>query len=208
MRCVHVSDSHAATVDDGDYELVVGHKWRLRSGGKNVYAVTRIDGKEVFMHRLIMNAQPCHHIVDHVDGNGLNNCRANLRFCTRAENLRNSRWRATKGRTSRYKGVWRIKKSCRRCWRAGITANRIYKNIGSFYGEEEAARAYDAAAREKHGAFARPNFPDPQRGESVVPTPLPVTPEQPKKDEPGSAPNTRPRSRRPRCGKCRRPRRR
>jgi hypothetical protein len=158
MKLVKVSEEHWASVDDADYALVAAYVWRLRMGGKNRYAVTIINGREVFMHRLIMDAAKGT-IVDHIDGESLNNQRANLRFCTRAENFRNAGHRQTPGRTSQYKGVWRVKDRCRRCWRSGITVNRVYKNIGSYWTEEEAARAYDAEANLLHGQFARLNFP-------------------------------------------------
>ena len=158
MKQVHVSEDFYAMVEDGDFELVASVKWRLRTCGRNRYAVTVIDGREMFMHRLIMHAAKGTNI-DHIDGNGLNNQRANLRFCTRAENFRNAGHRQTPGRTSRFKGVWRIKERCQRCWRAGITANYVYRNIGTYWTEEEAARAYDEAAHLLHGDFARLNFP-------------------------------------------------
>jgi hypothetical protein len=158
MKAVSVSDSYWAFVDDADYATVAAHRWRFKTGGRNRYAVATINGREVSMHRLIMNAAKGT-IVDHIDGDGLNNQRHNLRFCTLAENFRNAGRRDTPGRTSRYKGVWRVKEPCCRCWRSGITANRVYQNIGSFGTEEEAARAYDATAQVLHGAFARLNFP-------------------------------------------------
>ncbi len=162
MKQVQVSGSYWASVDDADYAHVSVYTWRVRMGGKNRYAVTIINGREVFMHRLIMDAAKGT-IVDHIDGDALNNQRENLRFCTRAENFRNAGHRQTPGRTSRFKGVWRVKERCRRCWRSGITVNRVYKNIGSYWTEEEAARAYDAEAMVLHGEFARLNFPSRNR---------------------------------------------
>ncbi len=160
MKQVRVSEVWFALVDDKDYDMVARYRWRLQRGGKNVYAVAYIAGKTVFMHRLIMDAAKGT-VIDHIDGDGLNNQRGNLRFCTRAQNFQNGRWRDTPGRTSKRKGVWRVKPPCKRCYRTGITANMVYTNIGSFFTEEEAARAYDAAARVLHGEFARPNFPEP-----------------------------------------------
>jgi hypothetical protein len=115
---------HVVEFDDNFDDFVSRHKWAVQRGGKNYYAVTTINGRRVAMHRLVIGAPPGVH-VDHIDGNGLNNRRANLRICTLTQNLQNGRWRNTKGRTSRFKGVWRIKRQCRRCWRSAITANRV-----------------------------------------------------------------------------------
>ena len=158
MRQLSVG-GHAVLVDDADYDLVVGHRWHIRAGGKNLYACASVNGTSVSMHRLVLGAA-AGTVVDHIDGNGLNNRKANLRLCTRKQNFQNGRWRETRGRTSRFKGVWWIKRRCRRCWRAAITADMIRRNIGSFHTELEAAEAYDEAARRLHGEFARLNFPD------------------------------------------------
>ena len=94
--------------------------------------------------------------VDHIDGDPLNNHRTNLRLATRAENARN-RGKNTNN-SSGYKGV-RLRKGTQR-WQARIKAGGKERHLGYFDTREEAARAYDAAARELHGAFARLNFPD------------------------------------------------
>ena len=152
-----ISGTHWVRYDDDAEHLIAPHRWQARVRGKHVYAVARIEGRTVYMHRLLTSA-PSDLVVDHIDGNALNNRRANLRVCTRMQNFQNAGRRETPGRTSRFKGAWRVKEPCRRCWRSGITANRKYKNIGSYSTEEEAARAYDAEAKRLHGQFARLNF--------------------------------------------------
>ncbi len=91
--------------------------------------------------------------VDHIDGNKLNCRRANLRTCTHAENIRNRK--KHKNGSSRFKGVHNDGVR----WRARIKLNGKAKSLGTYRTEIEAALAYDRAAREMFGEFARPNFP-------------------------------------------------
>lgn len=78
-----------AYVDDSDAAVAAGHRWHaLRvAGSKTIYARTKIKRKTVFLHRLVMGAQKGDEI-DHIDGDGLNNRRSNLRFVTHTENLK------------------------------------------------------------------------------------------------------------------------
>jgi hypothetical protein len=95
-------------------------------------------------------------VVDHIDGNGLNNRRSNLRICTRAENNRNRR--PTPGGSSRFRGVYRCRVADR--WIANLSVNNRTVYVGLFADEVEAALARDAAARKHHGRFAWLNFPE------------------------------------------------
>jgi len=106
------------------------------------------------MHRAILNAPP-RMDVDHINGNGLNNTRENLRLCTRSQNMMNQR---LKGGTSRFRGVSWLKGGAK--WHAQVRANGKRLHLGLFTDETEAAMAYDAAARELFGDFARLNFGD------------------------------------------------
>jgi hypothetical protein len=151
-----------ALVDDADYELVMAHRWRvlekIRLGRVPVgpYArsvVTLDDGRQrtILMHVLITGSRE----TDHANHDGLDNRRENLRPTTRASNAANARPQI--GRSSTYKGVhWH---RTRELWRARITVNRRTRQLGEFRDEVEAARAYDAAAREAFGEFACLNFP-------------------------------------------------
>ena len=104
------------------------------------------------MHRLILDA-PHHLDVDHVNGNGLDNRRCNIRLCTRAQNQVNAQKR--RGCSSQYKGVDYRKD--RNKWRASITINQQFKSLGHFNDETEAARAYNDAAVKYWGEFVRLN---------------------------------------------------
>lgn len=92
--------------------------------------------------------------MDHIDGNGLNCCKSNLRICTQSQNNANSRTKKLKG----FKGTIRGKGD--RKWYAMITKDYVRYHLGGFQTEEEAARAYDAAAKKLFGEFARLNFPE------------------------------------------------
>lgn len=153
MKLIPLSRGLSAKVDDADFEEVCRHKWYASTTG---YAVRNalVDGRvtTVKMHRILTSAQPGLE-VDHIDGDRLNNQRANLRPANRTENLRNSMKR---GRTSRFKGVYWLTANGR--WRAKIKADGRYVHLGLFDHEESAARAYDDAARTYFGEFARTNF--------------------------------------------------
>lgn len=117
------------------------------------YATTYISGKLVPLHRLLLTASSGYD-VDHVNGNGLDNTRENLRLCSRTENLRNKR--GYKNTSSKYKGVYLLSSGM---WRAKIgLGSKNSKHLGVFTLEEDAARAYDAAALFYFGEFARLNF--------------------------------------------------
>jgi hypothetical protein len=111
----------------------------------------------IYMHRLITGAGPKHQ-VDHRNGNGLDNRRLNLRIATGTQNRANQGpLRMRNGRASQYKGVYRDNRRDR--WTASIQIDRQSHYLGRFANEEAAARAYDAAALEAWGQFARLNFP-------------------------------------------------
>jgi hypothetical protein len=144
-----------AQIDDADMALVAGYNWCAVVDQRNAYAVTHVPGnhsKRIAMHRLIMGfpAGP----VDHIDGDGLNNTRANLRTCTTKQNAMNGRKRAGH---SQYRGV-RLNDSGK-SWRAQIWDGSRWLALGSYATEAEAALAYDAAAIQMRGEFARLNFP-------------------------------------------------
>lgn len=161
VRMIAVGDGCYAYVDTADYEWLNQRTWHLDSG----YAARTEKGKTILMHRLIMQP-PQELIVDHIDGNRANNCRGNLRVCTRMENARNRRLHCDSA--SRFKGAHYHKRTGRWYARLCFRGQRFW--LGYFDTEVEAAQAYDHKAVELFGEFARLNFPrewPPQRRAEV-----------------------------------------
>ena len=160
VRRIPLTHGQFALVDAADYYRLAKFQWYANGPTKTkFYAVRKCDGKNVKMHRVVMNA-PDHLFVDHIDHNGLNNTRTNLRLCTHAQNIYNQPSR--KG-TSKFKGISRQRHE--KNWTARIHANNKTCHLGTFASEIDAARAYDKKAAELHGEFACLNFPPP-----VIPT--------------------------------------
>ena len=145
-----------AEVDDADAALVENHAWSrwTPDGGFTYYAVTRINGERVYMHRLLAGVPGLE--VDHRNGDGLDNRRANLRPATHAQNQQNKAGARRPGQHSRFKGVTYFKP--RRMWVARIKKGGKV-TCHYFHDEVEAAREYDRMAQELFGEFARLNFP-------------------------------------------------
>lgn len=148
-----------AVIDAADFDLVAGFKWYAKKHGKTFYAATngpRPERRQLQMHRLILGLpHDDERETDHVDGDGLNNRRSNLRTAARQQNNCNKGLQVNN--SSGFKGVhWHVtdKLFIARIQKDG---RRIY--LGHFKDPSEAARAYDRAAAEHHGAFARLNFP-------------------------------------------------
>jgi hypothetical protein len=158
MKKLKLSQGKFAVVDDEDYEELAKYKWRAQKGGYTFYAVRSSylkDGKHnvILMHRVILDA-PKGMFVDHINGDGLDNRRCNLRLCTHAENIRNSKTR--RDNTSGYKGVYLLKHD--RKWCACLSVNGVTRHLGRFTTPEAAARAYNEAAEKYYGRFARTNY--------------------------------------------------
>lgn len=152
MKEIQLTQGKIALVDDEDFDLINSFHWRYAIiNGKTYAQQIKCPSPQQLMHRLILGAIPGQ-FVDHINGNGLDNRRSNLRFCTHMENMRNRK--KSKNGTSQYKGVYLEHGK----WRARIMAG-FRKSLGLFTNEKEAAMAYDIAAKSLHGHFARLNFP-------------------------------------------------
>ena len=115
--------------------------------------------KDNRLHRIIAERAygqiPEDMFVDHIDGDPLNNRRGNLRIVTKAQKAQNAANADTRGGSSRYRGVWKAKSGK---WAAQIAKEGKRMSLGHYENEEDAAAAYDKAAEELHGEYARLNL--------------------------------------------------
>lgn len=153
MRKLKLSQGKYAVVDDKDYRTLVLHKWHAIRSGKTWYAIRNSKGPRlsracIRMHRAIVGVS-ARYLVDHEDGNGLNNRRRNLRVATRSQN--NANRGAGCNNLSGLKGVTRNNNR----WAAQIRSQGQQRYLGSYNTREEAATAYAFAAILYFGEFAR-----------------------------------------------------
>ena len=157
-RTIKLTQGKVALVDKQDFDRVSKLKWSARKEGNSWYAKRNTSMKlgkckTLHLHRFIMNP-PNDLEVDHINRDGLDCRRVNMRLATPTQNQHNSRLRSDN--TSGYKGVqWN--KKCKK-WQAGITINSKFVYLGVHTTREEAALAYDKAAQKNFGEYARLNF--------------------------------------------------
>lgn len=171
MKLIKLTQGQFAQVDDEDYDYLNQFKWCTQKNRNTYYAVRAIhmNGKKckVIMHRVILELKDSKILVDHIDRNGLNNQRNNLRSCNNSQNQMNKR---SKG-ISKYLGVslQNYKSTSKNTpeliynkWHAAISPNKKRISLGLYpftpEGEILAAKAYDQAAKEHYGEFANLNF--------------------------------------------------
>lgn len=167
-RTIPLNHGYVAVVDEADYEQFAQYRWHVTGlsgerARKHHYAARAVyhkrpDGTRkqqlLLMHRELMQARPDENI-DHVDGDGLNNCRGNLRVATPRQNMQNMQ--VGRHAFSRFKGVG--KSSSGKKFRVRIKVGGKDKFLGDFVGEDLAAKTYDRAALYYYGIFACTNFP-------------------------------------------------
>lgn len=157
MKQIPLTQGYAALVDDADYEVLSSFKWHANVFHHTVYADRFgpwVGGKRVRirMHRAILGVtDPTIH-VDHVDHNGLNNQRSNLRPCTQSQNQANCQLRKDNG--SGIKGASWCR--TREAWLSQIRRDGKTIHLGYFPAKEAAGEAYAAAAKKYFGEFALP----------------------------------------------------
>lgn len=157
---IELTQGKKALVDDADLWKIMPYHWYAARGSDGRWyawgrpRTGRRNWTRIKMHRLLLDA-PKAAMVDHLNGDGLDNRRDNLRLCTNEQNQQNSG--ARKG-SSRFKGVsWNARK---RKWRVAFRALGQFYYVGYFSDETEAARAYDEAILKICPEFARLNFPE------------------------------------------------
>lgn len=156
MKEIPLTQGKFAIVDDEDFHFLSNFKWCAVLSNGNFYALRRIkrSGKwtTIKMHTVLMKT-PAGLVVDHVNGNSLDNRRVNMRLCSASDNNRNKK--NAPGATSKYRGVhWA---NAAKKWKASISINNRCHYLGIYASEIDAARAYDAAAYKHYGNFSNLN---------------------------------------------------
>lgn len=160
MKEIQLTQGKVALVDDDMYDYLMQWKWFANNikgyfyAGRNITS-SKCKQSRISMHRLIMKPDKGM-IIDHLDGDALNNQKNNLRICNHSENMRNRK--LGKNNTSGYKGVSYQKRDNN--WRSYIKFNNKTINIGTYTNPIDAARAYNEAAIKYHGKFAKLNILD------------------------------------------------
>lgn len=150
---VPLTRGYEAVIDADDVQLVSGMNWYACVTPWTVYPARKIRGStEIRMYNVLIADKPTGFVVDHIDCNGLNNLRSNLRLATPSQNQHNKR--RQKNNKSGLKGVSFDKKNKK--WLSCICLNGRRYNLGRYQTPEQAHEAYRKAADDMHGHFSRP----------------------------------------------------
>lgn len=150
-RHINLPGGERVIVDDCDYERLTAYRWYISKSPRGYkYATSTIDGKWIGMHRFIVGARPGM-VVDHINGDGLDNRRENLRECTAAQNKANSR-RAL-GR-SLPKGVYFVPNKPKP-YRVQVRSNKVCHSAGYFACLGDAVKAHRSLSSKLHGEYAK-----------------------------------------------------
>lgn len=147
LKTIPLTQNKVVTVDDSDFETLSKFSWHAAKRGQRFYAARREGwkGPMVYMHRQLVGRGGLD--VDHIDGDGLNNQRKNLRAVTRLQNLCGA-WKKRKGASSCFPGVsWATHA---KSWKAQIRVNGKNKHLGYFFSAEQAALAYADAKTKRN----------------------------------------------------------
>lgn len=149
MKTIHLYNSKLYTlVDEEDFNKLSGYRWcASRPVGGHIYAEATIRGKKTRMHRMILKAKK-EQVVDHIDNNGLNNVKANIRLCSQAQNMRNRK--ISSKNVSGVTGVYMYRKK----WRATICVNFRNMHLGCYSAISDAITARKMAEIQYFGEFA------------------------------------------------------
>ena len=163
MKEIVLTKGKVALVDDADFDWLNQWKWyAYDNSGRGWYAIgyfkiSKHCYEKARMHRLILGVTDDKSLIDHIDGNGLNNQRINLRLCNSSENQGNRNGKSNG--SSKYKGVCRIEgKNGYVSWRSELYLNGIKVFQKNFSSEDAAAIAYNQAAIKHYGSFAKLNI--------------------------------------------------
>lgn len=156
MKVLLTKKNEEIIVCEKDYQLLKHMKWCLNNHGyPRTWKYKKGKSLQILLHSLIMGKTNSRLVIDHINGNKLDNRRCNLRFANKGQNAINSPRK--QGKTSKYKGVTFCKKR-KKYYATYFTNNKTFY-IGTYLTEIDAAKARDKKVYEIYGEFAYLNFP-------------------------------------------------
>lgn len=153
MKTIVLTQGKVALVDDGDFEFLSKFKWHAHKDRHTYYARAKRGGATLRMHRLICGDPEPGFVIDHINGDGLDNRRENLRIVPRSINRLSAKM--SSHNTSGHRGASFSKRD--KVWSSRLTYRQNGKKVtlylGVFPSREEAEQAYFAAVQERYGKF-------------------------------------------------------